>query len=92
MASLVHTTDAMPGLHRPRNGRGFIYLDPRGRPIRDKATLERISRLAIPPAYTDVWICTDACSHLQATGRDARVRKQYRYHRAWHAARTSTTA
>lgn len=87
MAGLVHTTDASPGLRRRRHGRGFVYLDARGRAVHGEATLERIRRLAIPPAYTDVWICADARGHLQATGRDARGRKQYRYHRDWHAER-----
>ncbi|CAN7287457.1 DNA topoisomerase IB [Pseudoxanthomonas sp. LjRoot168] len=77
----------MPGLRRRRRGRGFAYVDPRGRPVRDDATLARIRQLAIPPAYTDVWICPDARGHLQATGRDARGRKQYRYHTAWQAER-----
>ena len=87
MAGLLHTSDAMPGLRRQRRGRGFVYLDARGRYVRAPATLARIRRLAIPPAYTDVWICAQANGHLQATGRDARGRKQYRYHRDWHAER-----
>ena len=87
MGRLVHTTDAQPGLRRRRSGRGFVYRDARGRVVRAEATLERIRQLAIPPAYTDVWICADADGHLQATGRDARGRKQYRYHRAWQAER-----
>lgn len=87
MAGLHYTTDAMPGLRRRRQGRGFTYVDARGRAVRDAATLARIRQLAIPPAYTDVWICADARGHLQATGRDARGRKQYRYHTAWQAER-----
>ena len=87
MGGLHYTTDAMPGLRRRRRGRGFTYLDARDRAVRDPATLARIRQLAIPPAYTDVWICADARGHLQATGRDARGRKQYRYHRAWQAER-----
>nr|WP_298123603.1 DNA topoisomerase IB [uncultured Pseudoxanthomonas sp.] len=87
MGGLHYTTDAMPGLRRRRRGRGFTYLDARGRAVRDPATLARIRQLAIPPAYTDVWICADSRGHLQATGRDARGRKQYRYHRAWQAER-----
>lgn len=86
-ASLVYTSDTMPGLRRRRTGNGFAYLDARGRRVTGEATLDRIRRLAIPPAYTDVWICRDAHGHLQATGRDARGRKQYRYHPAWHAQR-----
>lgn len=87
MTGLHYTSDAMPGLRRRRRGRGFAYVDARGRTIRDAATLARIRQLAIPPAYTDVWICADARGHLQATGRDARGRKQYRYHTAWQAER-----
>jgi DNA topoisomerase-1 len=77
---LRHSTDRRPGIRRLRAGRGWSYRDPDGRPIRDRETLSRIRRLAIPPAWTDVWICPDANGHLQATGRDARGRKQYRYH------------
>src|SRR5437764_186170 len=62
-----------------RAGRGFTYIGPEGSIIRDKATLQRIRKLAIPPAWTDVWISTSPDGHLQATGRDARGRKQYRY-------------
>jgi DNA topoisomerase-1 len=69
---------------------GFEYFDPRGRRIRDAKSLARIAALAIPPAWTDVWICPSPRGHLQATGRDARGRKQYRYHRAWHATRDET--
>lgn len=87
MAGLHYTSDAMPGLRRRRQGRGFAYLDARGRAVRDAATLARIRQLAIPPAYKEVWICADARGHLQATGRDARGRKQYRYHAAWQAER-----
>lgn len=87
MAGLHYTTDTVPGLRRQRRGRGFVYLDPRGRAVRAPATLDRIRLLAIPPAYTDVWICADAHGHLQATGRDARGRKQYRYHRDWQTER-----
>ncbi|WP_083460490.1 DNA topoisomerase IB [Gulbenkiania mobilis] len=77
----------MPGIQRRRCGRGFVYHDASGRRVRDAETLARIRRLAIPPAYTEVWICTDPCGHLQATGRDARGRKQYRYHDDWRALR-----
>ena len=87
MAGLLHTSDAMPGLRRQRRGRGFVYLDARGRPVRAPATLARIRRLAIPPAYTDVWICPLPHGHLQATGRDARGRTQYRYHAEWRVQR-----
>lgn len=82
--------DTEPGFRRQRRGRGFVYLDRRGRPLRDARTLARIRALAIPPAYTDVWICRSADGHLQATGRDERGRKQYRYHAAWREARDGT--
>lgn len=84
---LVHVSDEAPGLRRRRVGRGFRYLDAKGRVVRDRATLERIRALAIPPAYRDVWICAQANGHLQATGRDARGRKQYRYHPRWRRVR-----
>lgn len=77
---LHYVTDDAPGLTRVRAGKGFSYRDARGRHVRDKKSLERIAKLAIPPAWTDVWICADANGHLQATGRDARGRKQHRYH------------
>jgi DNA topoisomerase-1 len=83
----VYVNDEAPGISRIRRGDAFVYRTPDGRPLRDKAQLERIRRLAIPPAYTDVWICTRPDGHLQATGRDARGRKQYRYHPDWRAAR-----
>jgi DNA topoisomerase IB len=86
-AGLHYISDDAPGLHRRRTGRGFRYLDERGRAVRDAATLARIRALAIPPAYTDVWICADPDGHLQATGRDARRRKQYRYHPRWQQQR-----
>jgi DNA topoisomerase-1 len=82
-AGLRYSTDAEPGLTRRRAGRGFSYRDPAGRTIRDHDVRKRINALAIPPAWTDVWICRWPNGHLQATGRDARGRKQYRYHRAW---------
>ena len=75
-ARLRHSTDAKPGIRRRRAGRGFTYVDPDGRRIRDRETLDRIRSLAIPPAWNDVWICPDPLGHLQATGRDARGRKQ----------------
>jgi DNA topoisomerase-1 len=79
--------DARPGLHRVRSGRGFRYVNVRGAPVRDATRLRRIEALAIPPAWRDVWICSDPRGHLQATGRDARGRKQYRYHRRWREVR-----
>ena len=84
---LVYVSDTDPGLRRKRAGRGFSYVDASGRAVRDARTLERIRKLAIPPAYRDVWICTRANGHLQATGRDARGRKQYRYHASYREAR-----
>ena len=86
-AGLRYVTDARPGITRKRAGRAFSYRDPQGRPIRDRRALARLRALAIPPAWTDVWICPDPRGHLQATGRDARGRKQYRYHREWRAIR-----
>ena len=79
-AGLRHAADDRPGMTRRRAGRGFSYRDPEGRRIRDAATLDRIRSIAVPPAWTDVWICPWPNGHLQATGRDARGRKQYRYH------------
>ena len=76
-----------PGISRRRAGRGFAIATRTARPIRDSAVLGRIRALAIPPAWTDVWICPDPVGHLQATGRDARGRKQYRYHARWRAGR-----
>jgi DNA topoisomerase-1 len=85
-AGLRYMTDARPGIRRVRSGRGFRYLRPDGSPVaRDHATW--IRSLAIPPAWEQVWICTDQRGHLQATGRDARGRKQYRYHPDWRAQR-----
>lgn len=80
---LVHVSDAQPGLSRRRCGKGFSYRDADGRPITDRKVLARIRALAIPPAYTSVWICSHPRGHLQATGYDARGRKQYRYHQRW---------
>jgi DNA topoisomerase-1 len=77
---LSWSDDREPGLRRVRSGRGFRYVDPEGRPVRDQPTLTRVKALAIPPAWTDVWLSAHPNGHLQATGRDARGRKQYRYH------------
>lgn len=82
-----YVSDTMPGIRRQRRGKGFVYLGPDGKSLRDAEQLDRIRRLAIPPAYTKVWICPLPQGHLQATGRDARGRKQYRYHAGWHQAR-----
>jgi DNA topoisomerase IB len=80
---LVYVNDREPGIRRIRCGKGFVYRDHSGRPITERRILDRIRRLAIPPAYKDVWICVDPHGHLQATGRDDRGRKQYRYHADW---------
>lgn len=88
-AGLRYVTDTSPGIHRqPYRGK-FRFLDAHGEPVRDEATLERIQALAIPPAWQDVWICPHARGHIQATGRDARGRKQYRYHAEWRKVRDS---
>ena len=86
-AGLVYTTDLEPGFRRLRKGKGFTYVDPQGKQVDDPATLERIRDLAIPPAWENVWISTRARGHLQATGRDARGRKQHRYHARWREVR-----
>lgn len=78
-----------PGIERRRRGRGFTYRTPSGRTIRSARLRARFEGLAIPPAWTDVWICTDVDGHAQATGRDARGRKQYRYHDAWAEVRSA---
>jgi DNA topoisomerase-1 len=83
-------TDAAPGIKRRRAGRGFLYLHPGGRPVRDRPTLARIRAIVIPPAWDNVWICPHANGHIQATGRDARGRKQYRYHTRWREVRDET--
>jgi DNA topoisomerase-1 len=79
-ARLRYVTDDQPGIRRRKSGEDFVYLDSGGRQVEDEETIERIRKLAIPPAWTDVWICASPRGHLQATGRDARGRKQYRYH------------
>ncbi len=83
-------SDDKPGSTRRRSGAGFTYRDPHGKRIADRAVLDRIRKLAIPPAYTDVWICPDANGHIQATGRDAKGRKQYRYHARFREVRDGT--
>jgi DNA topoisomerase-1 len=89
-AGLRYLTDTQAGIERRRAGKGFSYRDPQGRRIQNRDTLERIRRLAVPPAWTQVWISPLSNSHLQATGRDARGRKQYRYHAEWRAIRDET--
>ena len=86
-AGLKYVTDEKPGFGRKITKRGAVYLGLDGKPLRDPDQVARIKALAIPPAYTDVWICPDPDGHLQATGRDARGRKQYRYHPRWREVR-----
>jgi DNA topoisomerase-1 len=90
IAGLIYVSDEEPGIRRRRAGKGFTYKDPDGRTIRAPEVLDRIRRLAIPPAYTDVWICLSSEGHIQAIGRDDRGRKQYRYHSRWREVRDST--
>ncbi len=86
-AGLIYVSDHDPGIRRRKAGTGFNYLRPDGEPIRDEATLDRIRKLAIPPAWTDVWICPSPRGHIQAIGRDQKRRKQYRYHDRWRGVR-----
>ena len=88
-ASLRYVSDGAPGISRRRNGSGFIYVAG-GKVVRDPVQLQRIKSLAIPPAWTDVWICPLEDGHLQATGRDAKGRKQHRYHSRWREIRDAT--
>jgi DNA topoisomerase I len=90
VAALRYSCSNGPGMRRQRKGHGFCYIRRDGRVVRNSSTLKRIRRLAIPPAWKDVWICGDARGHIQATGRDARGRKQYRYHPEWRVARDRT--
>ena len=85
---LTYCSDAHPGLTRVRSGTGFSIRDADGKAVRDRKVLDRIRRLAIPPAWTDVWICPRATGHIQATGRDLKGRKQYRYHDDWNTVRS----
>jgi len=89
-AGLLYVNDGKPGITRRKAGKGFAYKLPNGEPVTDAKTLDRIRKLAIPPAYTDVWICPSARGHIQATGRDAKGRKQYRYHETFRSVRDST--
>lgn len=89
-AGLRYVSDAQPGIRRRMGSLGFKYIATTGRIICSKSEIIRINRLAIPPAWKDVWICPDSRGHIQATGRDARGRKQYRYHHAWRASRDET--
>ncbi|OAI54958.1 DNA topoisomerase I [Planctomycetaceae bacterium SCGC AG-212-F19] len=89
-AGLRYVSDILPGIARLRTGKGFSYIDTAGKRIGQASVLERINNLAIPPAWIKVWICADPDGHLQAHGRDARDRKQYRYHPRWRAIRDET--
>ncbi len=89
VAELIYVNDKLPGIKRTLKGETFRYTF-EGKEVRDKAELERIRKLAIPPAWTSVWICKDAHGHIQATGFDVRNRKQYRYHPGWEALRNET--
>lgn len=89
-AGLSYVGDAQPGITRRRRGRGFSYYRPGGGLIDDPGERARIEALAVPPAWTDVWICSRPDGHIQATGRDDRGRKQYRYHPRWHEVRDAT--
>jgi DNA topoisomerase I len=89
-AGLRYVADTQPGIRRQRVGRHFRYVGPDGQTVRDPDTLRRIKSLAIPPAWTDVWICPRPNGHVQATGRDAKGRKQYRYHPRWRTVRDET--
>jgi len=87
VAHLHYVSDAKPGIIREKGEAGWVYREPGGAVISDERVIARINKLAIPPAYTEVWICRDPNGHLQAVGRDARGRKQYRYHARWRAVR-----
>ena len=87
LAGLRYAGDEQPGIRRVRRGRGFAYVDTQGHAVRAAGELRRIRQLAIPPAWTDVWISPNPLGHIQATGRDARGRKQYRYHEGWRTVR-----
>ena len=89
-AGLRYVSDATPGFQRKRAGKHFSYLDLKGKPIHDEEQLKRIRSLGIPPAWTNVWICRNPNGHIQATGRDAKGRKQYRYHSKWRVIRDET--
>src|SRR5690606_39164237 len=90
MAGLRYVSDEEPGIRRKRWGRGFTYISPEGEHISDSSLKERFEKLAIPPAWTDVWICADERGHIQVTGRDDRGRKQYIYHPQWDEVRNQT--
>src|SRR5262245_26880479 len=86
-AGLRYVSDSSPGIRRKKSGKGFTYVGPDGKTVRDKDTLKRIKSIVIPPAWTDVWICPSPHGHIQASGRDAKGRKQHRYHPRWREVR-----
>jgi DNA topoisomerase-1 len=89
-AGLRYVTDTMPGIRRERRGKAFVFFGPDGQPVLDETELKRFASLVIPPAWTDVWICASERGHLQVTARDARGRKQYRYHPVYRRVRDET--
>lgn len=89
-AKLIYVSDTMPGISRQQKGDTYQYVAPKGDIVDDEATLERIRKMALPPAYQNVWICPKPNGHLQATGVDVKGRKQYRYHSNWNAIRSET--
>jgi DNA topoisomerase I len=89
VADLVYVNDKQPGINRLKKGKGFVYIYD-DKPLKQKAEIERIRKLAIPPAWTNVWICPKESGHIQATGFDIRGRKQYRYHAMWNTLRNET--
>jgi len=89
VADLVYVNDKKPGINRLKKGKGFVYIYD-DKPLKQKAEIERIRKLAIPPAWTNVWICPQESGHIQATGFDIRGRKQYRYHAMWNTLRNET--
>jgi DNA topoisomerase-1 len=89
-AGLIYASDTTPGIRRQRRGKGWAYFDADGKRIAERDEIDRLNKLAIPPAWTQVWICPSPRGHIQATGRDARGRKQYRYHEEWRQTRDAT--
>src|SRR4030095_10462418 len=89
MADLIYVNDKENGISRVKKGKNFTYIFD-NKPLKNKEEIERIRKLAIPPAWTHVWICPKANGHIQATGFDIRNRKQYRYHHLWHTLRNET--
>ncbi|MEJ7913117.1 MAG: DNA topoisomerase IB, partial [Chitinophagaceae bacterium] len=89
VADLLYVNDKRPGIHRVKKGKAFSYIL-NNKPLKDEKLLARIRKLAIPPAWTDVWICKEDNGHIQSTGFDLRSRKQYRYHEGWQILRNET--